>query len=244
MQPSVLIVVVLLLLLLLLAPNAPALRFDVATDFRRSKSPGECSVRKRDPRRKSSRDRLVLAHVTLTTRVARIRSRVGRLEREHGELSRTVAAVQGWAEQQLRAVRSEFTVARVNDSATRVLELRAQKRVDSAAPLAAAESEEEELEENRDTIATPATVLSVPKPSDEDGEETTFFTPDPPLYASRSALMRPPAPLAYPDLIGSEDAAEEAAHPHLGPDETTPPRHGRAAMLVAAYPASEEGGAA
>lgn len=188
---------------------------------------------------------LLVAQATLTTRVARIRSRVGRLEREHGELSRTVAAVQGWAEQQLRAVRSEFTVARVNDSATRVLERRAEKRVVSAAPLSVAESEEElELEENRDTIATPPTALSVPKPDDEEGEATTFFTPDPPLYAPRSALMRPPAPLAHPDLIGSEDAAEEAAHPHVGPDETTPPRQDRAAMFVAAYPVSEEGGAA
>jgi hypothetical protein len=182
---------------------------------------------------------LLVAHATLTTRVARIRSRVGRLEREHGELSRTVAAVQGWAEQQLRAVRSEFTVARVNASAERVLERRAEKRVASAAPLSAAESEEDP-EENRDTIATPPTALSMPKPDDEEGEATTFFTPDPPLYALRSALMRPPAPLAHP---GSEDAAEDAAHPHLGPDEATPPRQGRTAILVAAYPVSEEGGA-
>ena len=163
---------------------------------------------------------LLLAQVILTLRVARIRSRVGRAERAQGELSRAVGTVQGWAEQQFRAVRGEFTVARVNDSADRVLELRARKRPASAAPPA---PWEEDLEATRDTIAEP----------------------DPcPIYALRPTVMRPPAPLAYPDLIGAEDIAEEAAHPHLGPDEKTPPRRGRAAILVATYPESEEGGAA
>lgn len=77
---------------------------------------------------------LVVAQVTLTLRVTRLRSRVGRFERDHGALSRTVATVQGWAEQQLRAVRGEFAVARVNDSADRVRELRAKKRPAAAAP--------------------------------------------------------------------------------------------------------------
>ena len=44
----------------LLAPNAPGPRSDVITDFRRSKSPGKCSGRKRDLRRKLSREHLVL----------------------------------------------------------------------------------------------------------------------------------------------------------------------------------------
>jgi hypothetical protein len=163
---------------------------------------------------------LLVAQAILTLRVARIRSRVGRVERAHGEVSRAVATVQGWAEQQLRAVRGEFTVARVNDSADRVLELRARKRPASAAPPA---PWEEDLEATRDTIATPDLC---------------------PIYALRPTVMRPPAPLAYPDLIGAEDIAEEAAQLHLGPDEKTPPRRGRAAMLVATYPESEEGGAA
>jgi hypothetical protein len=155
---------------------------------------------------------LLLAQAILMRKVARLRSRVGRAERAQGEVSRAVATVQGWAEQQFRAVRGEFTVARVNDSADRVLELRARKHQASAEP-----------EDTRDTNAAQ----------------------DPcPIYALRPTVMRPPAPLAYPDLIGAEDIAEEAAHPHLGPDEKTPPRRGRAAMLVASYPESEKGGAA
>ena len=177
---------------------------------------------------------LLLAQAILMRRVARIRSRVGRFERDHGELSRTVATVQGWAEQQFRAVRGEFTVARVNDSADRVRDLRAQKR-----PVAAATptQPEEDPEATRDTIATPDL-------GDDDNAVTRVFDSEPPIFALRPTVMRPPAPLAYPDLIGAEDIAEEAAHPHLGPDEKTPPRRGRAAILVAAYPESEKGGAA
>ena len=52
------------------------------------------------------------------------------------------------------------------------------------------------------------------------------------------------APLAHPDLIGSEDIADEALPLRLGPDDKTPPRRGRAAVLVRAYRGPEEGGAA
>lgn len=140
---------------------------------------------------------LLLAQATLTLIVTRLRSRVGRVERQQGELSRAVATVRGWAEQQFRAVRGELNVARVNDSADRVRDLRARERPISAAP----------------------------------------------IYALRPTVMRPPAPLAYPDLIGAEDIAEEAAHPRLGPDEKTPPRRGREALRVATSPESEKGGA-
>jgi hypothetical protein len=174
---------------------------------------------------------LLVAQGMLTMRVARIRSRVGRLEREHGELSRTVATVQGWAEQQFRAVRGEFTVARVNDSAARIRELRANK---PQTPPASPSPPEDDLEDRRDTIAAP-------DPRNDDGDVTSVIDSAPPLYAARAL-----APLEYPDLIGAEDIADEAAHPHLGPDEKTPPRRGRAAMLIATYPVadvSEEGGA-
>lgn len=191
-------------------------------------------------------------------RIERLLFRVRHLERQHGELSHSVVKVHSWAEQQLRAVRGELTVARGNDAAAHVLEPRAQTRAALAAPelaapeLAAPELEEEpeleqepkleqEPEDKRDTIATPTTAMPAPKPSDEDSEATTVL--DLPLYALRSALIRPPAPLAHPDLMGGEDIADETAHPYLGPDETTPPRRGRAAMRVAAYPVSEEGGA-
>ena len=53
------------------------------------------------------------------------------------------------------------------------------------------------------------------------------------------------SPLAHPDLIGSEDIADEAALLRLGPEDKTPPRHGRAAVLVRAFQGpEEEGGAA
>ena len=52
------------------------------------------------------------------------------------------------------------------------------------------------------------------------------------------------APLAHPDLIGSEDIADEAARLRLGPEDKTPPRHGRAAVLVRAFQGPEEGGSA
>jgi hypothetical protein len=61
--------------------------------------------------------------------------------------------------------------------------------------------------------------------------------PDPPMYAPRSEPMRPPAriaPLAHPDLIGSEDIADEAARRSLGPEEPTPPRGARAAPRMPA----------
>jgi hypothetical protein len=54
----------------------------------------------------------------------------------------------------------------------------------------------------------------------------------------------PRAPLAHADLIGSEDIADEAARPRLGPEDKTPPRRGRAAVLVPAFRGPEEGGAA
>jgi hypothetical protein len=63
----------------------------------------------------------------------------------------------------------------------------------------------------------------------------------PPTLVSMKAQR---APLAHPNLIGSEDIADEAAPLHLGPDDKTPPRHGRAAVLVRAFQGPNEGGAA
>ena len=181
---------------------------------------------------------LVLAGQSMfSTRIASLRFQVEHLERRHSELSTSVIKVHRWAEEQLHAVRGELT-------ATRVVEQRVQKRLAAPAPepepeLALALAEEPEPAPERDTIAMPA-----PKPSDEEGEATTFFKQDPPVYAPRSALMRPPAPLSPPDGMGGEDLADEPGYAHLGPEEKTPPRHGRAAMLLAEYSASEEGDAA
>jgi hypothetical protein len=61
------------------------------------------------------------------------------------------------------------------------------------------------------------------RPSDDDGETTSALASNPPMYAARNALsVTTRAPLADPDLIGSEDQAEEAARHPLGADEPTP----------------------
>jgi hypothetical protein len=66
-------------------------------------------------------------------------------------------------------------------------------------------------------------------PADDD-EITRAVVASLPQYASRR-----PAPLADPDLIGSEDAADEAASRKLGPEDETPPRGSRASRSVAVY---------
>jgi hypothetical protein len=179
---------------------------------------------------------LLAALVLLAVWVVRLRAWGRRTAREVMDLSVTVAAVQGWAAQELRALRSEFTVQRVDASAAKVL---ARPETRRAASPAATPQLEEDPDEQRDTVAMSAPVA---KPGDDD-DETTFFEPVP-LYASCSPLIRAPAPrepLAHPDLIGCEDIADEANSPHLGPDETTPPRHGRAALLVPAFRGPEQG---
>jgi hypothetical protein len=71
--------------------------------------------------------------------------------------------------------------------------------------------------------AAPVVVQAAPKPSDDDGETTSALASDPPMYAARQVLLASTrAPLADPDLIGSEDQAEEAAGRRLGADEPTP----------------------
>jgi hypothetical protein len=175
----------------------------------------------------------------LAVQIARLRTRVLGHERAGAELSRTVAAVQGWAAQELRALRSEFTVTRVDASAARVTEQRAQKRVATAETTPELE---DSPEDPRDTVAMAAPETPTAPPDDE--EATTVFDRDPPRYAARFRTLRSPAPrepLAHPDLIGCEDIADEANRLHLGPDETTPPRHGRAALLVPAFRGPEQG---
>lgn len=184
------------------------------------------------------------ALLVLALWVARLLARGRRLARDVTELSRTVATVQGWAAQELRTLRSEFTVARVNDSAAVVMARRAEARAASAAPAAPAapvpklEDELEGEDDPRDTVATPAPAA---KPGDDAGEATTFLEPVPPMYAPRTRLIRPPAPLAHSDLIGSEDAADEAARAQLRPDDPTPPRIGRSALLVPAFRGQTQG---
>jgi hypothetical protein len=179
----------------------------------------------------------------LAVRGERLRARVRRLESNGAAESRNVAAVQGWAAQEFRAIRGEFTVARVNASAAEVMARRTQKRAVAAGPALALD---DDPEEQRDTVAMSPPSGPVLTPVDEDGDATNVLDPEPPMYA-RHATMCPSAllePLAHPDLIGSEDIADEVASMRLGPDEVTPPRRGRAAVLVPAFSRPEEGGAA
>jgi hypothetical protein len=184
----------------------------------------------------------------LSREIMRLRARGQRLDRDVVELSRTLAAVQGWAAQELRAVRGELNVARVNDSAAEVMARRAEAREARAASTASTAQLPElddDPDEQRDTVAMPAPGTPTAPPGDEDA--TSVFDRPPPLYAARHLTMRPPAPrepLAHPDLIGCEDIEDEADHPYLAPDETTPPRRGRAALLVPAFRGPEPGGAA
>lgn len=168
------------------------------------------------------------ALLVLAVWVARLRARGRRLAREGIDLSLAVVTVQSWAAQEIRALRSEFTVARVNDSAAEVMARRAEARAASAAPLPKLEDEEP-----RDTVAMAAPGTPAETPSDEDA--TTVIDRDPPMYAARFRALRPSAPLAHPDLIGCEDIADEAAPLRLGADESTPPRRGRSAVLVPAF---------
>lgn len=178
------------------------------------------------------------ALLVLAVWVARLRAQGSRLALDVTELSRTVATVQGWAAKELRTLRGEFAVARVNDSAAVEMARRAEARGASAAPVPKLEDELGAEDEPRDTVATPE---PAEKPGNDDGEETVCLDPLPPMYAPRSTLMRPPAPLAHDDLIGSEDAAEEAAHAHLDPEEETPPRRGRSALLVPVFRGQNQG---
>jgi hypothetical protein len=73
----------------------------------------------------------------------------------------------------------------------------------------------------RDAVAVGPRTAS--RPSDDDGETTSALASGPPMYAARKALSASTRePLADPDLIGSEDQAEEAGRHRLGADEPTP----------------------
>jgi hypothetical protein len=185
--------------------------------------------------------------------VARLRARVRRVERDGGETSRSVATVQGWAAKELKALRGQVTAIHANQTAEQLGDARASKRAPSSAapPM---------LEEDRPTLEMVAAPVEAEPLEDEKTHVAArtvsiFDADDPPMYAPRpeppaprrprrTETIRPPAPLAHPDLIGSEDIADEATRARLGPDELTPPRRGRAAVLVPSYREPEEGGAA
>jgi hypothetical protein len=196
---------------------------------------------------------VLVAIVAIAVHLARLRARLGRVERASGNLSRSVATVEGWAGAELKAIRGQLTAIHVNQTADQIGERLAHKRAQPSGPPPM-------LEEDRPTLEMlPSYSDDTPDAPSED--EATHVAPrsarlfeEPPMYAARPAppprrteSMRPPAPLAplaHPDLIGCEDIADEAARPRLGPEEKTPPRRGRAAVLVPAYRGPEEGGAA
>ncbi len=88
------------------------------------------------------------------------------------------------------------------------------------APPPASSDDKDELK--RDTTRMPDPPVFAHKPSNDDGEETTFIEP-----AAQRLALHPPAPrepLAHLDLIGTEDRADEAAVRPLGPEDKTPRR--------------------
>jgi hypothetical protein len=186
--------------------------------------------------------------------VARLRARVRRVERDWATLSRAVSTVQGWTAKELKALRGEVTAIHVNQTAAQLGEGSASKQ----APLTSAQPM---LEEDRPTLEMVAAPLESASIEDEETHVaprpvSIFDADDPPMCGQRpepppprrprrtEPMRPPPAPLAHTDLIGSEDIADEAARARLGPDELTPPRRGRAAVLVPTYREPEEGGAA
>ena len=176
---------------------------------------------------------VVVALVLLTMQVARLRERVRRLERKPTPaelMSRLAAAELG----QTRLTFELQTQARLAAAAQAqsVTELRALRdeltsaRVEQSntaigAPRADEHAEADAADEQRNTVAMPAPT-------------SPASTPVRPL-----AFL---APLTDPDLIGSEDIADEAARSRLGPEELTPPRRGRATMLVHVFQAARERG--
>jgi hypothetical protein len=186
--------------------------------------------------------------------LARLRARVRRVERDGGETSRSVATVQGWVAKELNALRGQVTAIHANQTAEQIGDARASKRAPSSAapPM---------LEEDRPTLEMASAAPVEAEPIEDEKTHVAartvsiFDADDPPMYAPRpeppaprrprrTETIRPPAPLAHPDLIGSEDIADEAAPARLGPDEQTPPRRGCASVLVPSYREPEEGGAA
>ena len=176
----------------------------------------------------------VIATLTaaLAAHLVWVRARVHRLERESVDLSRALAAVKAWAAKELTSIRGELAVSRVNESAARIKAHRAEKRAAAASP-----PEADDADGQRDTLemSAPATLAAAL----DDDEATRVLDPRPPTCVRRAT-----APLAYRDLIGSEDVADEVAFVHLGPEDKTPPRRGRAAVLVPAFHGPEEGSAA
>ncbi len=162
---------------------------------------------------------VVVALVVLAIHVARLRERVRRLERKAtpAEVQARLAAAELGQTRLTFEVQTQSRLA-AGAQAQSVTELRALR--DELATVRVAESamaigarraakraEADAADEQRDTVAMPAPTSPASTP------------------------VRP-APLADPGLIGAEDLADEAARSRLGPDELTPPRRGRATMLV------------
>jgi len=147
--------------------------------------------------------------------------------------ARLAAAVQEWAAREVTALRDDFRIARVDQSAAEVLARLAQKRAASAAP-PPEPTEEEDPEERRDTIAMPAPSAPALRPFDEEGEPTSVYGKAPRLPPVRLEPMRPPPPRARPTEAGTEDDAAEASRVRLGPNDPTP-RRARASMVLPKY---------
>jgi hypothetical protein len=104
--------------------------------------------------------------------------------------------------------------------------------------LPTASADEDELTEAEQTRV-------MQNPSQRAASPPMYAPRRPPHPPPRPLTIRPPAPLADLNLIGTEDIADEAARPKLGPEDETPPNGMRTSMCIpACRPGPSDGGPA
>ncbi len=166
---------------------------------------------------------LLAALVLLAVWVERLRSRGRRTARDVTDLSRAVATVQSWAAQEMRALRNEFTVARVDTSAASVLERLEKARAASSAP----PPEPDHDKERRDRAAlSERAALALASEEDVTKRERNTALPATPGDVA-----------AYSKLVTASVAVDEEA----GSEEKT--RVWSKSALAAALTETEAGGA-
>lgn len=162
----------------------------------------------------------LVAQAALSLRLMRLRSRVERVEAKELELMRSIAAVEGWAGQEIGGLAGAVTVREA------ALPLAIKPGPNAEAEAEAEAESKQDLEEQRATLATPAPVEVLQRlhegdnEPDEDNEATTVFDSEALCHALRST-------------------------PWLGPasEEEQPARAERSAMFVKAFqhPPEKEG---
>ena len=129
---------------------------------------------------------MLFAQAALSLRLQRLRVQIARLEGRELDLFRFIIDVRKATEKETRAIREEFSLARVNDSIASIRKRRAQKRVTTglAAQLTV------EPGEQRSSVEASASTAILEKPTSQDvtdDEKTTLFTSE----LLRGALHQP-----------------------------------------------------